>query len=391
MSKPQKHDGVVYARNDGKILWILYRDRNGKRCRESTGTENWQEANRKLRERLQARDGNLLEVIRKGESLGFEEWVDSFLDNYSKPPIRAQKTHEANQRCANHLKAAFSGRKLVEITADAIEDYLRRRLRQRVRRKLAEGYREHGILKSSTVHQEFRVLRRMLNVAVRKKLLPANPCAGVEFPVAVKGLFRPHYVCWSEQRTIEAHAPEHLRNIVRIISETGLRIYKELIPMKKEQLDLRNATVWIPDSKTPNGVAEVPLTPLAVEAFRDQIRLSPCSPYLFPSDQNPSGHIRTLKTTWEATLRRAKVPYFRIYDLRSTYATRLSAGGVADEWVTQMLRQGDAQVFKKYSQMKLQMKREALEKLNRHANEMPAEKAGEVAKAGAHTATVTVQ
>jgi hypothetical protein len=52
-------------------------------------------------------------------------------------------------------------------------------------------------------------------------------------------------------------------------------------------------------------------------------------------------------------------------DLRSTYATRLSAGGVADEWVTQLLRQGDARVFKKYSQMKLQMKREALQKLNR--------------------------
>ena len=391
MVKPQKHDGLVYARSDGKILWICYRDRNGKRCRESTGTEDWQEAHRKLRERLQARDGNLLEVIRKGESLGFEEWVDSFLENYSKPPIRAQKTHEANQRCATHLKAAFLGRKLVEITADRIEDYLRSRLRQRVRRKLAEGYREHGILKSSTVHQEFRVLRRMLNVAVRKKLLPANPCSGVEFPVAVKGLFRPHYVSWSEQRVIEAHAPEYLRNIVKIITETGLRIYKELIPMKKEQLDLTNATVWIPDSKTPNGVAEVPLTPLAVEAFRDQIRLSPCSPYLFPSDQNPSGHLRTLKTTWEATLRRAKVAYFRIYDLRSTYATRLSAGGVADEWVTQMLRQGDAQVFKKYSQMKLQMKREALEKLNRHANEMPAEKAGELAKAGSHTATVAVQ
>jgi len=63
--------------------------------------------------------------------------------------------------------------------------------------------------------------------------------------------------------------------------------------------------------------------------------------------------------------------YFRIYDLRSTYATRLSAGGVADEWFTQLLGQGDAKVFKKYSQMKLQMKREALEKMNRQANEMP--------------------
>ena len=207
MSKPQKHDGVVYQRKNGRILWIRYRDRNGKRCRESTHTENWQEANRKLRERLQARDGNLLEAIRKGEALGFEEWVGSFLENYSSPPMRAAKTHEANVRCATHLKAAFSGRKLVNISADAIEDYLRRRLRQRVRVRLANGYREKGILKSSTVRQEFRVPRRMLNVAVRKKLLPANPCAGVEFPVAVNGLFRPHYVTWSEQRTIEAMLP----------------------------------------------------------------------------------------------------------------------------------------------------------------------------------------
>jgi hypothetical protein len=35
-----------------------------------------------------------------------------------------------------------------------------------------------------------------------------------------------------------------------------------------------------------------------------------------------------------------------------------------------MLPQGDSQVFMKYSQMKVQMKREALEKLNRQANEM---------------------
>ena len=68
-------------------------------------------------------------------------------------------------------------------------------------------------------------------------------------------------------------------------------------------------------------------------------------------------------------MRKAGIPHFRLYELRSTYATRLSAGGVADEWVTQMLRQTDTKVFKKYSQMKLQMKREALTKLDRSANE----------------------
>ena len=369
MARPSKHDGSIYPRKDGKVLWMVDRDRSGKRIRESTFTEDWQEAQRKLRERLQARDDKILDVVRKGEHLQFSDWADFFLENYSKPPIRAEKTHEANGRAALHLKEAFGRRSVGDISADDIETYLRRRLQARVQVKTAGGVIQRDRLKPATVHQELRVLRRMMNVAVRKKLLPANPCAGVEFPVKVKGLFRPHYMAWSEQQRIEFQAPEYLRNIIRIISESGLRVYKELMPMKKEQVDLENAVVWIPDSKTPNGIAEVPLTDLAREAFREQIRIAGPGTWLFPSDENPTGHQKTLKTVWHATLRRAKVPYFRIYDLRSTYATRLSAGGVADEWVTQLLRQGDAKVFKKYSQMKLQMKREALQKLNRKANE----------------------
>ena len=52
-----------------------------------------------------------------------------------------------------------------------------------------------------------------------------------------------------------------------------------------------------------------------------------------------------------------------------TFATRLSAGGVADRVVTQMLRQGDAALLKLYSQAKLKMMREALTQLDRNANE----------------------
>ena len=369
MPRPSKHDGSIYPRKDGKVLWMVYRDRNGKRVRKSTNTDDWQEAQRKLRERLQARDDKILDVVRKGEQIQFADWVDFFLENYSKPPMRAEKTHEANERAGRHLKEEFGNRSIREITADDIELYLRRRLQAHVQIKTAAGVVQKDRLKPATVHQELRVLRRMLNVAVRKKLLPANPCAGVEFPIKVKGLFRPHYMNWSEQERIEFQAPEYLRNIIRIITEAGLRVYKELMPMKKEQVDLENALAWIPDSKTPNGIAEVPLTDLANDAFREQIRISGSGPWLFPNDESSTGYQKSLKKVWRLTLRRAKVPYFRIYDLRSTYATRLSAGGVADEWVTQLLRQGDAKVFKKYSQMKLQMKREALKKLNRKANE----------------------
>ena len=237
----------------------------------------------------------------------FTEWADFFLENYSKPPMRAAKTHNANMRASKHLKNAFRSRKLADLNADEIELYLRKRLRDRVRVRTAAGYIERQELKPATVHQELRVLRRMLNVAVRKKLLPSNPCAGVEFPVAVKGLFRPHYVTWSEQRRIEVHAPDYLRNIVRIITEAGLRVYKELMPMKKEHLDLETQWSGFQISRRQRSSGS------AVDAFGGGSISGPASPvsvspYLFPSDENPSGHQKTLKTVWHATLRRAGIP-----------------------------------------------------------------------------------
>jgi hypothetical protein len=60
------------------------------------------EAQKSLRERLQARDNNVLEIVRKGESLSFGQWVDFFLENYSRPPTRARKTHQANLRGARY-------------------------------------------------------------------------------------------------------------------------------------------------------------------------------------------------------------------------------------------------------------------------------------------------
>ena len=370
MARPSKHDGVVYKRNDSDVWWMRYRDKTGRRRLESTNTTDWDGAQKEMRERLAARDNNTLDAVRKGKELTFDEWAGFFLENYSKPPIRAKATHEANQNALKSLKPVFGQMKLADIDATDIEVHLRRRLQQKKHVRRKAGIAELGTVKPTTVHQEFRVLRRILNVAVRKKLCPANPCAGVEFPVILKGLFRPHYMTWSEQTKIEEHAPAYLRNVIRIITETGLRVYKELAPMKKDQMDLANKTVFIADSKTPTGVAEVPLTDIATEAFRSQMELAGPGPWLFPSAKKPTESQKNFKKTWERTLRKAGVPYFRLYDLRSTYATRLSAGGVADEWVTQLLRQTDAKVFKKYSQMKLQMKREALTKLNRKASEM---------------------
>jgi integrase len=194
----------------------------------------------------------------------------------------------------------------------------------------------------------------------------------VEFPVSVKKSTRkPHYMSATEQAKIEIVAPSYLRNIVVIVSELGLRYKKELLLMKKEQVDLENGLVHVADSKTANGIGDMPLTAAAREAFRHQIEETPGSQYLFPSPkakaQRP--YMTNLRKVWAAALKKAGVSYFAPYELRHTFATRLSAGGVADHMVTQMLRQSDAEVFKLYSQAKLGMMREALAKLDRQANE----------------------
>ena len=71
MARPKRHDGVVFRRKGSKLWWMRYCDRNGQRHRESTLTEDWQEAQKRLRERLLARDDNVLEVVRRGEGLTF--------------------------------------------------------------------------------------------------------------------------------------------------------------------------------------------------------------------------------------------------------------------------------------------------------------------------------
>ena len=80
--------------------------------RESTFTQDWGEAQKCLRERLQARDNNTLPALRRGQDLTFGEWSDFYLENFSKPPFRAPKTHEVNQRALKHLRKVFETTKL---------------------------------------------------------------------------------------------------------------------------------------------------------------------------------------------------------------------------------------------------------------------------------------
>ena len=138
----------------------------------------------------------------------------------------------------------------------------------------------------------------------------------------------------------------------------------------------------------------MPMTELAWQAFKERMEEAKGSEYLFPSPspRATKPYITSLKKVWATTLQRAGVTHFSLYELRHTFATRLSARDRYDDFAPScaMLRQGDAGVFKRYSQAKLNMMREALARLDRKANEH-SETFGTAKPSQANFGTVLVQ
>ena len=122
--RPKIRGGSIFQRKSSAFWWMRYRDREGKLRRESTGTADEQQANRLLRDRLDARDEGRLPAILAGQKLTFDQWADWFLERRSKPPFRSEKTHVENLNALKFLRPAFGENPLTEVTADAIEDYI---------------------------------------------------------------------------------------------------------------------------------------------------------------------------------------------------------------------------------------------------------------------------
>jgi integrase len=86
------------------------------------------------------------------------------------------------------------------------------------------------------------------------------------------------------------------------------------------------------------------------------------SQYVFFYPNDPSKHLQAVRKTWARVLKDAGVERRRIYDLRSTFATRLNAAGVPQVFIDQLMGHagGLAQTYAKASD---EYRRAAIDKL----------------------------
>jgi integrase len=114
----------------------------------------------------------------------------------------------------------------------------------------------------------------------------------------------------------------------------------------------------------PGSSEPLPLTDLAYRVLSEwKKELGSDSSFVFPSPRKPDQPITTVKTAWKATLRRAGVPHFPIYNLRHAFCTRLS-WVAPDAVIERAMRHTSPETKRIYQLSMVEQVREAMEKAN---------------------------
>jgi integrase len=133
------------------------------------------------------------------------------------------------------------------------------------------------------------VLRRMLKLAALQRLIGHNPMSEVEFLEERKGRRQAHILTFDEQAWLTNVAPPHIRMLTVLLTETGLRVGKEGLPLKWEDVDFLNDQIHVRRSKTAAGIRTVPLSEFCkTELLEWQRTTGPgFSEFVFPNIRFP--------------------------------------------------------------------------------------------------------
>ena len=219
-------------------------------------------------------------------------------------------------------------------------------------------------MEPATINHDLRVLRRMLRLAERKQLISRSPFMQVEF--LKQGNPRPpHIVTFEEEERILTVAVPYIRVLVVLILETGMRSHREALALKWDAIDFVNDFITVRESKTRAGIRNIPLSgrcKTELLRWRDMLGVE-FSQFVFPNMRTPTTPMKDIRQAWAKTLKEAGLEYFWLYHLRHSYSSRLSAAGVPDLFVAQMIGHSTPSILQKYSRAIDEYRREAVRKL----------------------------
>ena len=345
--------------NTQRGAWMIdYVAATGQRIRQIIGSG---EEGRRLAKRiLQRRTGEALLGLHNlpaSQTARFEEVAADWLERKRPPRVRP-KTWESYEDAVERLLPYFGDQRVGAITREAVEAYLVSG--QRARPHHPKQRKKPQPLSSTTLNYTLHVLRFILNDAVDRGAIQANPASKAKpLPKAALPEGRLQYFTPEQMDHLLAIAEEPFRTLYRLTIDAGLR-RGEALALHWRDLDLANRRLYVrqsrvrerdgdryvvrdgpPKTKSSATVIE-DLSPSVIQALLDlPAGDDPERDYVFRNRNGEAFDPDNLDRVFRRHLRRAGLPPVGFHALRHSCATLAIAAGEHPKAIQVRMRHAD--------------------------------------------------
>jgi integrase len=342
--------GSIYKR--GQVYWIKYY-RNGKPFRESTKSKKEADAKRLLKKR----EGEISSGKLPGiyfDKVRFDELAEDFLSDYR---INKKNLKRANQS-VDHLKNAFEGMRIVDITTTNIRGYIDDRM-QWTCTECKERFElqdkcpscDSDDLKpgaaNATINRELSALKRMLNLGAQQT--PPKVDRVPYIPMLKENNIRKGFFEHGHFLALRDALPSYLKPFVSFAYKVGWRD-SEIAGLTWSQVDREQGIVRLEVGETKNDEGRtIYLDEELKEIFNQNWEVRKKNgklvPYVFPN-KDGNAPIADFRKPWNTACRKAGLGYG--YRSNNKYVEKwqdkLSAGPIFHDFrrtaVRNMVRSG---------------------------------------------------
>ena len=326
--------GMIYKR--GKTYWIKYY-RSGKPYRESTRSKKEADAKRLLKRR----EGEISQGKLPGiyfDRVRFDELAEDFLRDYR---INGKKSLRRAQESVDHLKRAFEGARVPDITTPRIQAYIEQRLLwacNQCGKPFAGNIEDpacphcdsEDVAKGAangTINRELAALKRMLNLGAQQT--PSRVDRVPHIPMLKENNTRKGFFEQDQFEAVRDALPEYLKGFATVAYHTGWRL-GEIAGLTWAQVDREIGTIRLEAGTTKNDEARIVYMTDEVRevierrwAERDNLL-----PYVF-LNSNGTDKVKRFDKAWKRACKDSAIGPRWFHDFRRTAVRDMDRAGVS--------------------------------------------------------------
>ena len=305
-----------------------------------------------------ASNSNSFKQVIYFDRVRFDELGQEFLSDYR---INQKKSLKRAERSVNHLKKAFEGARVLDITTPLINQYIEKRLswtcKQCKRIIQPQDNCPHcGSEKikrgaaPATINRELAALKRMFNLGAQQT--PPKVDRVPYIPMLKEDNVRKGFFEHDEFLALRDALPSYLKGFVTFAYKVGWRV-SELRGLTWSQVDLNQGIVRLEAGETKNAEGrtvylDAELRQIFEQQYEARKRQKKLTPYVFPNKEG-SGKLKDFRGTWMAACKKAGIGKMLFHDFRRTAVRNMIRSGIPERVAMMISGHKTRSVFDRYN------------------------------------------